>query len=670
MPITHDFITLDSCDDPSAWTPMGQASISLNTIDYKQGSGAINVYKSGTAGVDFGAYKTIASTNVKNKVIAFWLYISSNSTLKKLTKARFYIYDSSGNYFYWDLKPIIGWNKFVIIPNTVETISNLEADEFHGYYVRDGSSPTAPDLTKIVKIAFYFETYSSSDTITEGSIVIDYIVLGTTITITGGTVSVPLTPENIKKDLDSSLLPIYKYDGTNIFIHCQIVIEGVVVFVSHNLTVTQLEGYALWIKKGGYLRFGEKLTVNNENYGIKGASLSIWRPVYIGDYYLIVDGEFYFYGSTVNIYGNEPDTLRFIFEGTVELINSEIRGYYITISSPVYIYDSEIYTTALVIFEAPPKLARLLTISGVKRIVYSKVNNPPYGLIMYEPIFAPGTTIVTYYISQFTLRDPIIPPSEYLPEAPTSGAQAWLQYSFQVQLVDEGGNPIANANYVIYNSKGEVEANGTTDSNGYTSLHYLTQYHWYYDTATASVIKEDWNPHRIVVTKGSIKYQDYVFTIDKKFRGVIPIHTMWKGNTWSRKTSYQLNENVIIYAMFQDWLDKPVTGLTVNATITKPDGTQMTISLRDDGIPPDEVANDGIYTGQFVNTDQVGTYYVEIETRIYGNVVKARTSFDVGKIEKKIDDSKMQIISEMDKMVEEIKNQIKLTKPGASFRLG
>ena len=84
MAITHDFVTLDSCDDPTLWTPTGQGAVSLNTTDYKQGTGAINVYKSGASAVDFGASKTIAPTDFRGKVLVIWFYFNSKATLDLL----------------------------------------------------------------------------------------------------------------------------------------------------------------------------------------------------------------------------------------------------------------------------------------------------------------------------------------------------------------------------------------------------------------------------------------------------------------------------------------------------------------------------------------------------------------------------------------------------------
>lgn len=44
----------------------------------------------------------------------------------------------------------------------------------------------------------------------------------------------------------------------------------------------------------------------------------------------------------------------------------------------------------------------------------------------------------------------------------------------------------------------------------------------------------------------------------------------------------------------------PIRGLSVNATVTAPDDATVTLPLRDDGAPPDVVADDGQYTGAII----------------------------------------------------------------------
>lgn len=57
----------------------------------------------------------------------------------------------------------------------------------------------------------------------------------------------------------------------------------------------------------------------------------------------------------------------------------------------------------------------------------------------------------------------------------------------------------------------------------------------------------------------------------------------------------------------------PVSGATVQAHVTHPNGGEGSISLRDDGLPPDNTAGDGIYSGTYTDTTTGGFYYVLVE---------------------------------------------------------
>lgn len=55
----------------------------------------------------------------------------------------------------------------------------------------------------------------------------------------------------------------------------------------------------------------------------------------------------------------------------------------------------------------------------------------------------------------------------------------------------------------------------------------------------------------------------------------------------------------------------PIANASVVATVTKPDTIQVALTLLDDGIAPDETANDGLYTG-YLPYDQDGAYAIEV----------------------------------------------------------
>jgi formylglycine-generating enzyme required for sulfatase activity/pimeloyl-ACP methyl ester carboxylesterase len=73
-----------------------------------------------------------------------------------------------------------------------------------------------------------------------------------------------------------------------------------------------------------------------------------------------------------------------------------------------------------------------------------------------------------------------------------------------------------------------------------------------------------------------------------------------------------LNTPVLITASLS--LDgNAVTDAAVMGQITAPDGGQTTLLLRDDGVPPDLVAGDGIYSGLYDNAVEGGIYHILAE---------------------------------------------------------
>lgn len=84
-------------------------------------------------------------------------------------------------------------------------------------------------------------------------------------------------------------------------------------------------------------------------------------------------------------------------------------------------------------------------------------------------------------------------------------------------------------------------------------------------------------------------------------------------------SSISINEPLIITGtLLENGL--PVTGQDVFVTVALPDDSTVQLNLFDDGIAPDQVANDGIYTGSFTNTSQAGTYDVLYCANEPGNV--------------------------------------------------
>lgn len=71
----------------------------------------------------------------------------------------------------------------------------------------------------------------------------------------------------------------------------------------------------------------------------------------------------------------------------------------------------------------------------------------------------------------------------------------------------------------------------------------------------------------------------------------------------------------------------PVSTATVEARIARPDDSESSIVLRDDGIAPDAAAEDGIYSGAYTDTTAGGFYHVLVEADgVYDSRVYRRTA--------------------------------------------
>jgi len=109
----------DNCENIANWSETTDGSDSLNSTDYKEGLGALNLIKSGTT-VDNVIYynnNNMTSLDFTNKDLWVWVFIKDSSTLNKLATTSAlevrYGNDYNTNYYYKiynksDLT--IGWN--------------------------------------------------------------------------------------------------------------------------------------------------------------------------------------------------------------------------------------------------------------------------------------------------------------------------------------------------------------------------------------------------------------------------------------------------------------------------------------------------------------------------------------------------------------------------------
>jgi hypothetical protein len=616
MAITHDFATLASCDsdDLPNWTATGQGSISLNTTEFKQGSASINIYKTGTLAKNFGAYRDIPSTNLKDKMLVLWIYVSSKTVLEKLAVGRVYIYDSAGNYDYFNILANPGGDEIKAKPlrqgwNAVRIYVGQYDKRYYPVYNYAGSSATKPDTTAIVKIEIYFETVLDSDTIDEGEIAMDFWHCGRTINVEEGTWTAPY-------DFDG----LYDFDVSNAL--------GVIEKLHER-------SYRIFIDlKGSYLFFDRgSLTIEkNFNFAptIKIEKSFIWHKY--SSYDFNPDGEIY--DSSILCGG-------YFAYCRADLIRVSVYATYgLSGFSPIH-------------GRLPKIVDGLLDIS----IDFSKFHAENSTINASRSFYlASNTLLETKIVSKNTIgiRSDLDNSVNYFKNTEIVGnytyswyrsGKLYWQYSFDLQLLDFDGSPVPDAKVRLYDKFGNLVFEAITDVDGKIPTQWVTAKLVEWISAT-EIIVTDYNPFNLLILKDSIKLVDYKLNIEKKLDFKISRHNLYSANIVPQKFSFNLNENVILKARFFDWNNLPITNLTVIVEITKPDGTIKTVELKDDGVYPDEIANDGIYTGIFTETNLVGTYEAKVSTTIYGNTVEAKTYFDVGILEKKIDEIKRVYLKE------------------------
>ncbi|MDQ7008376.1 MAG: thrombospondin type 3 repeat-containing protein [Acidobacteriota bacterium] len=81
--------------------------------------------------------------------------------------------------------------------------------------------------------------------------------------------------------------------------------------------------------------------------------------------------------------------------------------------------------------------------------------------------------------------------------------------------------------------------------------------------------------------------------------------------SWFDPADTTLGAPVVLLAELQDG-GIPLTGATAWATITDRQGTEHDVFLKDDGGPPDTVAGDGVYSGNYIYTSVSGIHSAEV----------------------------------------------------------
>jgi len=591
MPITHNYVTLASCntDDLPNWSPIGDGAISNNTVEKKEGDAAINIYKPNTTTTVFGAEKSISSTDVRYKFLIVWILIKDKDILDKLTTLQIRLYDVNGNYAYFNIERKLGWQAFRRIAN-----------------MPNGYSPSSPDYSQIVKLQIYFETESADITIPEGEIVMDYWHLGDEIIVEGYTWDTPGNIDDVVAFDEENALGIFEkgFGGKRYYIGA----GRIRVLSDSYLAIYDRDLISLW-------DYGEMLRTD-ENSGLRVKNA-------------LIEGGHHMSGWAI-IAMNSRTTLESVNVRWMSRRGKIVIGIY----RPDMVYDSMFYSPDRVDFTTYGlgNVKSCATIAGSEVWCSSiTILNP---MIITDNLWLwrdneiiggrYGETIKFNKITMY--YDNVIRDVEDLPKDMSGMISIWVtgslkvQYSFKLRLVDHLGNPIPNARVILYDKDDNTVFDVTTDENGEIPEQIVTAV--VYDKNG----RTDYNPFRLYVEKDGVKQVEYKLEIYNPVRLTITAISIYNAYAWTSKPLYQREENVFIYFRPYDWNNRFISGLTVEAKIIKPDGSEVTITLQ-------ENTEERRYEARFLETQQIGTYFVTVGTNIGGNPVEAKTSFFVGKVE-------------------------------------
>jgi hypothetical protein len=155
--------SVDACDATTGWTAGTDSAVSLNTTTYKEGTGALNIYKTGTSANALSASKTTTSRNFSSKDFHAWVYLTAVTDLISAGTALSIRFGSDASNYWqrdYDVSTLAdGWNLVVF----------------------DTSSPSSqvgsPDGTSCDYTAVLLYTDLAADTIAAGRVIVDDLKL-------------------------------------------------------------------------------------------------------------------------------------------------------------------------------------------------------------------------------------------------------------------------------------------------------------------------------------------------------------------------------------------------------------------------------------------------------------------------------------------------------------
>ena len=617
MTVSHDFSLVESCDDPSTWTPLGDGAVSQNTSRKLEGAAALNIYKTGTSTTRFGASHEFPSPidMTGQKIIIVYIYVGENAR-DKIRYVYLRVYDSGGNYY------------------TYRRDENIAFNEWAPIYVQQYG--TGIDWSQVSKIEVFFDTWSASQTVDEGDVVIDRILVGTGFWVLYVTDVNPHTLDDIALvDARDNLMlvkrisryayyvrgPIYVGNGSDVgalkIDTVGVILDGTQLGVWSYGVITVKANSFLIVNKSVLLH----VTRTSYPYGGAGISMatnSILR-IYNSSY---ISTSYSFYGGSFrhNLAVQEFTAQNFMFNTMLWMYVPTVRN--LNWSG---------------VFPLLPGASLILDDYSVSNITLDQT----FYILSGSEIVPRQTRYITFtnaYLlggrvrvdgSYSTLINPVNFDPSTATDSITGRYEIDVYFDVDIYAIDRYGNPISGATVKVYGSDNVEQFEGTTDSDGHVSARLKT-YHYSYDGTTE--VRTNYNPFTVTVEIGGgeiARTRIYVKTRSTFFVTPDNVYTMY---TYPAKTLVQLDEPIYLYVDVRKIDGTPIEGLSVYADITKPDLSVVTVTF--------EQYEPGRYRALFTLTDQVGDYNYKAYTTISGAYVECRNTFSVGRIEAGIDELK------------------------------
>jgi len=603
-----DIVTIHECDpsDNVNWILLtSETSISNNTETYKHGTGALNVWKSGTTYDYFGVqYNLSSAEDWKDRGIVIWVYIKNEEVLNKIKQ--FLVYLSNGSTeAYWNLTDelCVGWCH----------------PRFRVRYPDGGDT----DFTSIKYIKLYFQTNSTSDTLSEGDLIIDYLHRSSSyaainkITVTGEVTwddLVAWDKENAvgwvdEIDDDTYLVWAHFYVGDGStptswkMSSCRVIIAPKLCEGEYGCYYFRVDDYAN-VTVGEVLDEATKTTCcgchfSDYNGGTTqgyfaeyGGNIEIYSSSFwdIRDNWIVVTWN---KGAKVwNCWG--IDNIR-ISPRYSDIFNVRLQGAYDAIRGPENTIDRlEAFDCSMISYA---------TVNMTLWNVYAR------RVSYVARVFYNSTTVI--YINpdiQTTSGDWIISWA-----AGYYNRSVWQKYTFDLKVTDKYGNPIEGASVRLYDKFGDLVFEATTDANGEIPQQIVTyrKFESADDTVdTTNSIITVYTPHKLVINHRDYPIKEYTLDVDKPISLTLALGDKPDSPGYMNVygTEYEAGESGVIYAQVFYGNGTPANSASCNVTIYSPTSTLVSNE------PMTYISgSNGIYYYTFTAPSDTGVFVVDVK---------------------------------------------------------